>query len=104
MNVLTFLTLSATLLFASCSKEAEAPIAEKAKVQSIRFPCGPSCSSSAWLMETESGAAYEPVNLPPAFQQNELPVAVTFERTGKTRPAPEGSGRELIRIVQITRR
>ncbi|MBL7771218.1 MAG: hypothetical protein JNK20_19750 [Flavipsychrobacter sp.] len=96
-----------SLLLFSCQKaDTEAPVltADPATVQTWRYPCGPACDASAWVLVMQNGNAYEAPNLPPDLQKDDQPVSVQYRRTGRKSSFNPGTGLEIISIVAITPR
>lgn len=97
--------LCSCLLMAACSKSAEElTSSEAATVYSVKYPCGSTCTAQGWVLHTASGTIYEPTNLPTTFASNELPVSVTFKKTGQRSAPNSGTGEELIIIEHIQKR
>ena len=98
------LLILSSLLLLSCQKaETEAPVltADPALVQTWRYPCGPACDASAWVLVMQDGIAFEAPNLPADFQKDDQPVSVQYRRTGRKSTFNPGTGLEIISIVAI---
>ena len=97
--------LSAALYLTACSKSAEEFIAtDEATIYAVKYPCGPTCTAQAWTIRTSSGVIYEPTNLPKTFEAHDLPVRITYTKTGQRSAPDSGTGEELISIQTITKR
>jgi hypothetical protein len=97
--------LLACLSLGACSKESdELTASDEATIYTMKYPCGPSCTGQGWILQTATGITYEPINLPPNFAKNELPVNVTYRKTGKRAAPNQGTGEELISIHNIEKR
>jgi hypothetical protein len=93
-----------SLLQISCQKAAaEDPqlTDNPAVVQTWRYPCGPACDASAWVLVMQNGSVYEAPNLPADFQKDEQPVVVQYRRTDRINSSNPGTGLEIISIVAI---
>jgi hypothetical protein len=97
--------LMACLSLAACNKAAdELTTSEEATVYTVKYPCGPACTGQGWILTTTTGSSFEPLDLPAGFETNELPVKVTYRRTGKRSAPNSGTGNELIAIEHIEKR
>ena len=102
-TTILLLVLSACLIV-SCTKSKEDVISdEHSFVYTTRFACGPTCDGQAWMIKTAYGD-FEVINLPPYYQESELPVKVAFQKTGRTAEPGQGTGVELVNLVSITKR
>lgn len=100
----SILLMLSSFLLLSCQKaEMEAPVltADPALVQTWRYPCGPACDASAWVLVMQNGIAYEAPNLPTDYQIDDQPVSVQYRRTGRKSTFNPGTGLEIISIVAI---
>ncbi len=100
----SILLMLSSFLLLSCQKaEMDAPVltADPALVQTWRYPCGPACDASAWVLVTQNGIAYEAPDLPANFQKDDQSVSVQYRRTGKKSRFNPGTGLEIISIVAI---
>lgn len=99
------IVLLACLALTACSKPAEElTTSDEAIVYTVKYPCGPACTGQGWILKTVNGATFEPLNLPANFEAPELPVQVTYSRTGKRAAPNTGTGEELITIQHIEKR
>ena len=97
--------LLACLSLAACSKATEElTTSDEATVYTLKYSCGPSCTGQGWILKTANGSTFEPLNLPASFESHELPVKVTYRRTGKRSAPNAGTGEELIDIEYIEKR
>jgi hypothetical protein len=97
--------LVACLSLAACSKATEElTTLEEATVYTIKYACGPACTGQGWIITTTTGNTFEPLYLPVSFETDELPVKVTYRRTGKRSAPNAGTGEELIEIEHIEKR
>ena len=75
---------------------------DHAKIIMAGFACGLACDAIGYVVQGSDSTLFCPKTLPAAFRVNNLPVKITYKRTGNF-PAPyAGPYFEEITILQIT--
>jgi hypothetical protein len=94
------------LFFYSCTKTSaeHALLPETATISIAKFPCGPACTAETWTLVTDNNVSYEPINLPEPYKVYHLPVKVKLKKTGTKATLWEGTGNELVEVVEIMKR
>jgi hypothetical protein len=72
-----------------------------AKILSLRYPCGPTCTAETWLIEIDGKTTYLPVNLPDEFKIPRLSVNATLKKTGVLLSLPTGNNPEKVELISI---
>jgi len=99
------LLLILAILAGSCSKSSVYPPAgEEGVVTRLKFACGTSCDATAWALKMGDQRWYEPIDLPDDFRVDDLPVTLTYKKTGLRSAPGEGTGEEKIYVLTIFKR
>lgn len=99
------LTAFLAFLFTACSKK-EQPLAsskDEATVLQVRYACGTNCVATTWILQTETGIGYEPVNLTDTYKVNDLKVKFSYRKTGQPSIAAQ-TAEEKVEILDISRK